>query len=81
MLYRATGSFNRSYADELKIYQVPLPKITIIVIALITFIVVPLTFNEYYISILNFIGVAALGAIGLNIPVSYTHLRAHETLR
>ena len=72
MLYRATGSFNRSYADELKIYQVPLPKITIIVIALITFIVVPLTFNEYYISILNFIGVAALGAIGLNILLGYT---------
>ncbi|MBT6276593.1 MAG: branched-chain amino acid ABC transporter permease [Chromatiales bacterium] len=72
MLYRATGTFNRSYAEELNIYQAPLPKVTMMVIAVLTFVVVPLTLNEYYISILNFIGVAALGAIGLNILLGYT---------
>ena len=72
MLYRATGSFNRSYIDELKVYQVPLPLITIIIIGLVVFVGAPLLLNEYYISILNFIGVAALGALGLNILLGYT---------
>ena len=72
MLYRATGSFSRSYIDELKVYQVPLPLITIIIIGLVVFVGAPLLLNEYYISILNFIGVAALGALGLNILLGYT---------
>ena len=62
MLYRATGTFNRSYIEELDVHQVPLSKWTMVVIAFITFAVIPYFANAYYISILNFIGVAALGA-------------------
>lgn len=72
MLYRATGSFNRTYAEELNVHQVPLSKWTVIVIAVIVFVVVPAVCSEYMISIINFIGVAALGALGLNILLGYT---------
>jgi len=72
VLYRATGTFNRTYEDELALYQVPLPKITLAVIAILIFLVVPLTASEYLINIFNFIGIAALGAVGLNILLGYT---------
>lgn len=72
MLYRATGTFNRSYEDELAIYQVPLPKIAVIVVAVLVFVVVPLVLTPYALNNLNFIGIAALGAIGLNILLGYT---------
>ena len=71
MLYRATGSFNRTYEEELSFYQTPLPKITVAVIAVIFFVFIPMTASEYTINILNFIGIAALGAIGLNILLGY----------
>ena len=35
-------------------------------------VVVPLTFGEYYISILNLVLIAIVGALGLNILVGYT---------
>ena len=35
-------------------------------------VVVPLTFSEYYVSILNLVLIAVVGALGLNILVGYT---------
>jgi branched-chain amino acid transport system permease protein len=72
VLYRATGTFKKTYADELAIYKVPLPKITMVAIAIIVYLIIPLTLDEYFLSILNFIGIAIVGALGLNILLGYT---------
>lgn len=72
MINRETGTFKRTYAEDLAVNRTPLPRITLAVIALIIFVIVPLTGSSYWFGILNLIGIAALGAIGLNILVGYT---------
>lgn len=72
MINRETGVFKRTYAEDLAIYRTPLPKVAIAVIAVIVFVIVPWQGSEYWLGILNLIGIASLGAIGLNILVGYT---------
>ncbi len=72
MLNRETGTFKKTYQDDLAIYKAPLPKITVGVICLLVFVIVPLLGSEYWLGILNLIGIASLGALGLNILIGYT---------
>ena len=72
MINRETGAFKRTYAEDLALYRTPLPKITIAFIALVVFVIVPWQGSEYWLGILNLIGIASLGALGLNILVGYT---------
>jgi len=71
MLHRECGVFKTSYAADMAIYPLPLARWTVAgVIAL--FVALPLSLSEYYLSILNLILIAVVGALGLNMLVGYT---------
>jgi branched-chain amino acid transport system permease protein len=72
MISRESATFKRSYAEDMALYPLPLPKIAVAVSAVIVYVVLPLIANEYWMSLLNLIGIACLGAVGLNILVGYT---------
>jgi branched-chain amino acid transport system permease protein len=54
------------------LYPLPIAKWTMAALALIFLVIVPLTLHDYYLSILNLIFIAVVGALGLNILVGYT---------
>src|SRR5437773_9786989 len=54
------------------LYPLPIARWTVAVLAVIFFAVVPLTLDEYYLSVANLVWVAVIGALGLNILVGYT---------
>jgi branched-chain amino acid transport system permease protein len=71
MLHRECGVFKTTYAADMAIYPLPLARWTLAgVVALL--VVLPLSLSEYYLSILNLILIAVVGALGLNILVGYT---------
>jgi len=72
MFHRESGVFKTSYVADMALYPLPIAKWTAIVLAALFAIVVPMTFSEYYVSILNLILIAVVGALGLNILVGYT---------
>ncbi len=72
MINRETGVFKRTYAEDLAVFRTPLPKAALAVVAVLVFVVVPWAGTEYWLGVLNLIGIAALGALGLNILVGYT---------
>jgi branched-chain amino acid transport system permease protein len=63
MLHRECGVFKTSYAAD--------ARWTVAGLAFL-FVVLPLSLSEYYLSILNLILIAVVGALGLNILVGYT---------
>src|SRR5437762_4513706 len=54
------------------LYPLPIAKWTVAVLALVFVVIVPFFVHEYYLSILNLIFIAVVGALGLNILVGYT---------
>ena len=72
MINRETATFKRTYAEDMALFPLPLPKITIIAIVVLTFVVIPLYMSDYMLNLFNLIGIASLGALGLNILVGYT---------
>jgi branched-chain amino acid transport system permease protein len=72
MLHREAGIFKTSYVADMALYPLPIAKWTVVGLAALFIIIVPLTLSEYYISILNLILIAVVGALGLNILVGYT---------
>ena len=72
MIHREAGSFKRTYGEDMALYPFPLPRMTIWAIVVLVFVVIPFTFSDYTLSLFNLIGIASLGAIGLNILVGYT---------
>ena len=71
MLHRECGVFKTSYAADMAIYPLPLARWTVAgLMALL--VALPLSLSEYYLSILNLILIAVVGALGLNILVGYT---------
>ena len=72
MLNRETAVFKRSYAEDMALYPLPLQRIAIAAVLIVAFLVFPLAASEYQLSLANLIGIAALGAVGLNILVGYT---------
>ena len=72
MIHRESATFKRTYAEDMALYPLPLPRVTVAAIAVIAFGVVPVVASGYWFSLLNLIGIACLGALGLNILVGYT---------
>src|SRR5262245_15233567 len=54
------------------LYPLPIARWTVAVVAVLLGVVVPLTLDEYYLSIINLASIAVIGAVGLNILVGYT---------
>jgi branched-chain amino acid transport system permease protein len=72
MFHRESGVFKTSYAADMALYPLPIAKWAVAAFAGLFIVVVTLTLGEYYVSILNLILIAIVGALGLNILVGYT---------
>src|SRR5437899_2431252 len=72
MFHRESGVFKTSYAADMALYPLPITKWAAAAFAGLFIVIVPLTFGEYLISILDLILIAVVGALGLNILVGYT---------
>ncbi|MBV9862495.1 MAG: branched-chain amino acid ABC transporter permease [Alphaproteobacteria bacterium] len=72
MFHREAGVFKTSYAADMALYPLPIARWTMAAIAALFIVIVPLVVDEYHVSILNLILIAAVGALGLNILVGYT---------
>src|SRR5213078_3052579 len=72
MFHRESGVFKTSYAADMALYPLPIARWAVAACAGLFIVIAPLTLGEYYISILNLILIACVGALGLNILVGYT---------
>ena len=72
MIARECGVFKTTYEADMALYPLPIARWTVAGIAVLMFLVLPLTVHEYYLSIVNLISIAVVGALGLNILVGYT---------
>jgi len=72
MFHRESGVFKTTYAADMALYPLPIAKWTVIALAVLFVLIIPIAVNEYYLSILNLIFIAIVGALGLNILVGYT---------
>jgi branched-chain amino acid transport system permease protein len=72
MFHREAGVFKTSYAADMALYPLPIAKWAVAAFAGLFIVIAPLALGDYYLSILNLILVAIVGALGLNILVGYT---------
>jgi branched-chain amino acid transport system permease protein len=60
------------YEDELRLFRTPMAKVGL-ALAIATWLMVPpVVVDEFWLTVLNYAGIAAIGAIGLNILTGYT---------
>jgi branched-chain amino acid transport system permease protein len=67
----ATGIYHSSYASELKLRHTRAEKARLVLVILFV-LLLPFALNNYWLSLVNTIGIAAIGAVGLNILVGFT---------
>ena len=72
MLYRECGNYKDNYASDMAIFPIPLQRYTIVVIAIIFYLVFPILANEYFLNLACIIAISCISAIGLNILIGYT---------
>lgn len=72
MINRETATFKRTYGEDAALFPLPLQRYSIAAVLLIAFLLFPLMASEYLLGLANLVGMAALGAVGLNILVGYT---------
>ncbi len=72
MIHRESGLLKTSYQADMALYPLPIARWSIAVILVLAFLIVPLLLTDYYLSIINLVSVAIVGALGLNILVGYT---------
>ena len=71
MIHREAGIFKTTYATDMALFPLPIAKWTVAALILLFVVIVPATMDEYYLSVLNLIFIAVVGALGLNIIVGY----------
>ena len=72
MIHRECGVLKTTYEADMALYPLPIARWTVGVLAVLFFLVVPMTVHEYYLSLANLVWIAIIGARGLNILVGYT---------
>jgi branched-chain amino acid transport system permease protein len=72
MIHRECGVLKTTYEADMALYPLPIARWTVIGLAVFFFLVLPLAVHEYYLSIVNLVSIAVIGALGLNILVGYT---------
>jgi branched-chain amino acid transport system permease protein len=72
MFHREAGVYKTSYAADMALYPLPIARWAVCAVAALFVVILPLTVHEYYLSIINLISIAIVGALGLNILVGYT---------
>jgi branched-chain amino acid transport system permease protein len=71
MAATATGVYHRSYASELRLRATRAEYVRLALVGLLL-VLLPFTFNNYWLSIVNTALIAVIGAVGLNILVGFT---------
>jgi len=61
-----------TYEADMAIYPLPIARWTVAALAVLFFAVIPLTLDQYYLSLANLVWISIIGALGLNILVGYT---------
>ena len=74
MFHRECGVLKTTYEADMALYPLPIARYAVIAVAILFFLVIPLTLHEYYLSVANLVWIAIIGALGLNILVGYTGL-------
>ena len=69
MIHRECGVYQTSYRADMAVYKLPLARWGLAGFGVVLFLVLPLAAGEYILSILNLVGIASVGAIGLNLLV------------
>ncbi len=72
MIHRECGVLKTTYEADMALYPLPIARWAVAIIAVLMFVVLPASVHEYYLSIVNLISIAVIGALGLNILVGYT---------
>jgi branched-chain amino acid transport system permease protein len=72
MLHRESGIYKTSYAADMALYPLPIARWTVAAVIVLFAVVLPLSIHEYYLSVINLVLIAVVGALGLNILVGYT---------
>jgi branched-chain amino acid transport system permease protein len=72
VIHRECGVLKTTYEADMGFYPLPIARWTVAALAVLFFLVIPLTLHEYYLSVANLVWVAVIGALGLNILVGYT---------
>jgi branched-chain amino acid transport system permease protein len=72
MFHREAGNFKTTYAADMAVFPLPIARWTVLVILLLFAVVFPATLDDYYLSIINLVLIAVVGALGLNILVGNT---------
>src|SRR5204862_8137311 len=72
MFHRESGVFKTSDAADMGLYPLPIARWAVAAFAGLFIVIAPFALSEYYVSILNLILIACVGALGLNILVGYT---------
>lgn len=72
MFYRESGYYKTSYAADMALYPLPITRIAVIGFAVLFFVILPMLLSDYYLSIINLVAIAIVGALGLNILLGYT---------
>lgn len=71
MFNRECGVFKTDYKSDMALFPLPLTFWTVIVIAVIFALVIPLLVSDYYLNLCNLVFIAIVGALGLNILMGY----------
>ena len=72
MFHREAGNFKTTYAEDMALFPLPISRWTAGFLLVLFAVVAPLTLHDYYLSILNLVLIAIVGALGLNILVGWT---------
>ncbi|HEV8641287.1 MAG TPA: branched-chain amino acid ABC transporter permease [Methylomirabilota bacterium] len=72
MIHRECGVLKTTYEADMALYPLPIARWAVGVVAALFFVVLPFSVHEYYLSIVNLVSIAVVGALGLNILVGYT---------
>jgi len=72
MFHREAGNFKTTYAADMAVFPLPITRWTVLVIFLLFAVVFPAILDDYYLSIINLVLIAVVGALGLNILVGNT---------
>jgi hypothetical protein len=87
MFHRESGVFKTTYGADMALYPLPIAKWTIVALALIFVVIIPLTIHEYYLSILNLIFIAIVAksftksVLNTALAIASTRRHAHHALR
>ncbi|TSD62388.1 branched-chain amino acid ABC transporter permease [Aeromicrobium piscarium] len=67
-----TGRFDENHRQQVRVYDTPHRRFWILTLLVVGFVIVPFAANQYWLTVLGLIGVAAVGGLGLNVLVGYT---------